>query len=133
MNKAKLILSIVWCLIFSGVVLAQNNAECKKHHKGKFKISSEETGITIIKRRRKKQIETDDKKTYKSVSEIVWISDCVYELRNGRLIKGPEFLRGKPTDVFRVEILEVSSKKMTVRTTANFSDLVRDTELIILR
>lgn len=114
-------------------VLSQSSAPCHNYQTGKFMISNEISGVTIIKRTKKKQIEYSPNKAFKSKSDVVWISDCTYELRNTKLIKGPETMRGKPTDVLTVVIKETTDKYLIVSSTSNYSDLVRETKMHILK
>lgn len=117
-------------IIFSS--FGQTSSDCLKVKTGEFKLSNKISGTTIINRTNKYQIETNDEYGYEAKFEIVWIDDCNYELKNKKLIKGPDELKGDKEDVIRVKILWIKSGIMKVRTTSNFSDIEREVEIEIL-
>lgn len=130
MNKMTQILATVLLVGFNSC--GMNQSKCKAVKIGKFKLTSDVSGTTIIERTEQHQIERSEEGDYEAKYDLVWIDECNYELRNQKLIKGPKELEGNDNDVVKVEILEVGNETMKVRTTANFSDLeiVREIEII---
>ncbi len=58
----------------------QNNLGCSNVKTGKFKISDEIVGETIIERTDQFQIEENKKHGYKIKLKVTWINDCTYQL-----------------------------------------------------
>ena len=110
----------------------QTKLDCDKVKTGKFKLSNEISGTTIIKRTKNYQIETNEKYDYKATFKIVWIDSCTYELSERKFSKGPDILKGNSGDIIQVKILWIKDNIMKVRSTSNFSDLSHEVEIEIL-
>jgi hypothetical protein len=127
--KAAIFLSLL--LLFSLSGIAQN--DCKRVHVGKFILVSPESGTTLITRTPLFQIEKNDTLGVEVLYDIKWVDDCTYQLRGKKIIKGDPAWAGKPTDYVTVTILEVKENSFRVKTTSNFSDLVIEREIEILK
>lgn len=111
---------------------AQERKDCDDVKTGEFRIENE-YGITIIKRTLNKQLEIGKRDSSEIIMDVVWLNDCTFQLRNAKLLKGPEFLRGNPTDILTVEIVGIDGNKLTTKTTANFTDFSRETTMEIIK
>ena len=104
---------IIIALVFSLGTLAQE--DCAKIKNGTFKSVEEGRGDLIIIRKGKVQTEEHAATGLKLTMEVVWTSDCTYELRNVRVVKG-EFSNPFPAGaVLHNEVIEVSDKSYRVR------------------
>ena len=93
--------------------------ECADFEFGEFKITSE-NGTTYIERKENIQIEKNGDKI--SISDIEWINDCTYILKNHRWENG-DIIEEEKNNIYTVEIIEFSDKILRVRTKSNYSDL----------
>lgn len=126
----KHLFTIFFVLITSAVY--SQKADCSGLKEGKFKSVDETTGTTIITRKGSEQIEENVEDGVKMTMKIVWVSECVYELRNLKVIKG-KLPRDIPEGfVVTTEILEVNKDHYKVRVTSNLSDIVFLREISIL-
>jgi hypothetical protein len=126
-----------YILLLTVVIMASNHSKaqtknCLRVHEGTFKLTSEQ-GTTIIKRTKTKQIETDPKIKFKATYDVVWLDDCTYQLRKPKLISGDPRLAGNSSSVLTVKIIEVKAKSYVVRTSANFTDMVLEREIEIIK
>ncbi|MBE9577408.1 hypothetical protein [Flavobacterium proteolyticum] len=115
-------------ILLSSISFAQS-LDCKKMHVGKFELVSETSGTTIIERNKNTQTETNKTMNIRTSYDLVWTSECSYELRNRKVLEGTSKFVMKPTDVIRVEIIKIEGKKLTVKITSNFSDKVAEVEI----
>ncbi len=107
-------------LILSLKASAQT-AACKVVHNGKFKIYSKETGTTFIRREKNIQIEKNADYGAELIFNIIWITECDYELRPKQVISGDTSILNKGL-VLKVHIKGVTKSKYIAETTSNFSD-----------
>lgn len=114
--------------LLSSISFAQS-LDCKKMQVGKFELVSKTSGTTIIERTKNTQTETNETMQIKTSYDLVWTSECSYELRNRKVIEGSSKFVMKPTDVIRVEIIKIEDAKLTVKITSNFSDKVAEAEI----
>ena len=105
---------------------------CKLIHEGLFKLNTEYSGTTIIKRIRNIQIEENLILGFKMSYYVTWINDCTYELRPKKLIKGNVKFAGNLDDVFTVQIISLKTKSYVSKTSTNFSNEVLEREILIL-
>jgi hypothetical protein len=119
-------------LIIASTALAQKPA-CKSLHVGSFKVSTKESGTTLIKRTEKHQIEKNDDLGYEVIFDITWIDECIYELRPKLLIKGDPSIMGDGTFVLKTKIKEISDNGYVAETSANFSPGVFDFVVEIIK
>lgn len=103
--------------------------DCKKVQVGKFELVSKTSGTTIIERTKNTQTETNETMQLKTSYDLVWTSECSYELKNRKVIEGSSKFIMKPTDVICVEIIKIEGKKLLVKITSNFSDKVAEVEI----
>lgn len=106
---------------------------CKSLHTGSFKIFAKESGTTFIKRTGKIQIEKNDDLGYEIIFDITWTDECTYELRPKKLIKGDPSILGDGKNVLKTRIKKISGNSYMAETSANFSDLVIDFEVEIIK
>ena len=95
---------------------------CKSLHTGSFKVSTKESGTTLIKRTEKYQIEKNDDLGYEVIFDITWIDECIYELRPKKIIKGDPSIMGNGTNVLKTKIKKISDNSYIAETSANFSE-----------
>lgn len=119
-------------LVFSFNANSQK-LNCNRVHIGKFELDSETFGKTEILRTKNLQIETNKFLDVKVQYDILWINDCVYELRNRKLLSGTSKYDGEPGDIIKVEILKIEKNKIFVRTSANFSEKTFETVINIVK
>ena len=124
MNSKHIILAIV-AQIFTLTILGQN-ATCKSLHTGSFKVYTEESGTTFIKRTKKQQIEKNEYLGYEVIFDITWVDECTYELRPKKLIKGDPEIMGDGSSFVRTKIKNVTTKSYIAETTASFSQGIVD-------
>ena len=107
-------------------------AACRSLREGTFKVTTKESGTTLIRRTKKLQIEENAFLKYKLIFDITWINDCVYELRPKELIEGDPAILGDGKNVLTVRIKSINKKSYVAETSANFSNGVVDFEVEIL-
>lgn len=101
--------------------------KCDNLKNGIFELVSE-TGTTIIVRNENTQIEKFNGLNY--YSDVEWISDCKYQLKNHRDNNG-ELIKDEINVIYTVEIIEISKVSVKIRTTANYTDFKLDRTLKI--
>ncbi len=92
--------------------------KCSDLKNGIFELKSE-TGTTIIERIGNTQIEKKGGLNY--YSDVEWITDCKYELKNHRNHNG-EFEKDELNSVYTVEIIKIMRDSVRIKTSANYSD-----------
>jgi hypothetical protein len=102
---------------------------CDSAKTGIFELVSHISGRTVIYRTATTQTEKNDGLDYEASFVVKWVDSCTYELSNKKMIKGDLKYLGQPTDILRVQILKVEGRKVFVRSSSNYSDLVLDRTL----
>lgn len=125
-------LLLIFTLLLSAIGFSQD-PNCKSVRTGKFKIVTKETGVTLIERSADKQTEEDPETGDKTVSDIIWIDDCTYQLRNMKFIKGKPYDSDMPGEIFTCKIIKIKSESYIVQTTSNFSDMMLEREVLIVK
>jgi hypothetical protein len=97
---------------------------CNNLYTGKFIVKDVETGITIITRNKKYQIEENKSLKQKTVYSITWTSECTYELRPVKVIEGPS-LEDIKDIIVTVEIKSVRKHGYKAICTSNFDTEVK--------
>ena len=110
--------TIYLILILLSFQSCNGQLECSDLINGKFELNSE-NGTTVIERKGNTQIEKFDGLTY--YSDVVWITDCKYELKNHRNDNG-ELEKEELNSIYTVEIIEITKGFIKIRTTSNYSD-----------
>jgi len=124
---------LLFLLFLAGSLsLSAQNRDCRSIHKGSFRLSSKESGTTMIKRTNKYQIEENADLGITMVLDLKWIDDCTYELRPKEVIKGDPALLGRKGDVMTVHITEVKAHSYISVVTSSFSDMALEREIEIL-
>lgn len=117
-------------LFFAVIFLAQyataQTSGCLALQKGKFKMNSDDYGPTYITRTKTYQIEEVPKLGLKSKCDIVWVSECKYELKNRVQLEGESSANGLENLVVIVEITKVNLKSYNIKVSSNMSDLTMD-------
>ncbi len=82
-NHMKYFIVLIGMLFFTVHSNAQttNNPTCLDFHQGKFYYLDSLQNKVLVTRKKRKQIEYNEKTTVKSVFKIKWKSDCEYELK----------------------------------------------------
>jgi len=78
----------IMILLFTIIVYGLQAQSCKPVHQGKFKISDNKSGVTVITRNENFQIEENKTLKIKMAFSITWIDDCTYELRPHKVLEG---------------------------------------------
>jgi hypothetical protein len=107
-----LILSLLFFQSCSGQI------KCSDLKNGTFELKSE-TGTTIIERKENTQIEKFNGLNY--YSDVEWLTDCKYELKNHRNHNG-ELDNEELNSIYTVEIMEITTDSVRIKTTSNYSD-----------
>lgn len=118
-------IAIILCFIF---LSCSGQKSCRDFKVGKFRLTSE-VGTSIIERKENQQIETIDGINY--YSDVEWIDDCTYLLKNLRN-HNKELEKEEMGNVYRVEILRIFKDSIKIRTTTNYADFVTERTLDIL-
>ena len=82
---------------------SDGNLDCSGLKTGRFRITDERYGVTIIERTEKFQIEEDPETGHNLKLEITWIDDCTYV----EVLEGPE-KRNLPTMILTCVITEIT-------------------------
>ena len=104
---------------------------CKSLREGKFKVTTKETGTTIITRKNNLQIEENADMKVNIVFNIRWTSDCSYELSPKQVIQGDSSILQQGR-VVKVQIIGFRNNKYLAHSTSNFSDKTVDFEVEVL-
>lgn len=104
------------------------NMKCKSMINGLFKIDNKYGG-TIITRKKHIQIEEIKSINYKAEFDVIWTSDCTYELRNKKFISGPKSLEGNSDIILFVRILDVNTNTINILVKSNESDF--ETKILV--
>ena len=131
MNTKHIFLAMV-AQLFTLTVMGQKTT-CKSLHTGSFKVYTEESGTTFIKRTKKQQIEKNDLLGYEVIFDITWVDECTYELRPKKLIKGDPEIMGDGSSFVRTKIKNITAKGYIAETTASFSPDTLDFTVEIIR
>lgn len=110
-------------LIIIGIlatIASYGQPDCSKVKYGSFKQADEGNGELVITRKGKTQIEENTKIGLKISLDVVWTSDCTYELKNAKVLKG-DFPQMPEGVVLYNEIIEVTNKYYRVRSWMNFA------------
>jgi len=123
--------TIYLILILLSFQSCSGQLKCSDLKNGTFELKSE-TGTTIIERKGNTQIETNEGLNY--YSDVEWITNCKYELKNHRNHNG-ELEKEELNSIYTVEILEITKDSVKIKTTSNFSDqsLERTLKIIELK
>lgn len=125
---------LIFVLLITGFnqTSVSQRVTCRSLHEGTFRVVTKETGTTLIRRTKAVQIEENTFLNYKVIFDIIWIDDCVYELRPKEVIKGDPSILGDGKNVLTVRIKGVHKKNYIAETSANFSNGIVDFEVEIL-
>jgi len=121
----KKIISLIICSI---ILSCSGQKTCEDFRNGKFRLTSE-VGTTIIERKDYSQVETKDGINY--YSDVEWINDCTYLLKNHRN-HNKEMDEEEIGNIYKVEILQIFKDSIKIKTTANYTDFVVEGTLDIL-
>jgi len=123
--------TIYLILILMSFQSCNGQLKCSDLKNGTFELKSE-TGTTIIERKGNTQIEKNDGLNY--YSDVEWITDCKYELKNHRNHNG-ELEKEELNSIYTVEILKITKDSVKIKTTSNYSDqsLERTLKIIELK
>jgi len=111
-------------IFFSLIASSQTDEECKKVKTGTFRSEINIEGksfVTMIYRKKGKQIEENVQMGIKMEFDVKWTSSCSYELSNPKIVKG-EVPDVSPDQIFYVKILSASKEGYTAEVSANFHD-----------
>lgn len=113
--------------------LFTTDVDCTSIKTGKFKLSNDPSGTTMITRTVDEQIEENKDLGLKIRYKVKWIDDCTYQLFEAKIRQGDKSFIGQKSDTLTVNITEVNTSYYKVMTTSNFSDLSVEAKLEILK
>ncbi|MBS1732650.1 MAG: hypothetical protein JST02_05080 [Bacteroidetes bacterium] len=106
---------------------------CQSLHIGTFKSISKEFGTTLITRTKNDQTEENKKLGYKLIYDLFWISDCTYELRLKKVIKGDPALMQESKFVLTIKIKQIKKNSYITENRSTYSDKISTHEIMILK
>jgi len=118
-------------LIFSATY--DSAPKCEDVKTGKFELTMENAGTTIITRTETEQLEVNEFLGARVNYKVLCKDNCTYQLFDGKVYKGDSYYGGNPTDTLTVRIVDVKKKSYKVITTSNFSDFKLESELTIIK
>lgn len=119
MKKLICISALIFCSL---IAIAQDEKDCKKVNTGIFRSELSVEGknfVTMIYRKKDKQIEENIQMGIKMEFNVKWKSPCSYELSNPKVLKG-EVPGVSPAQVLYVKILSVTKDAYTAEVSSNF-------------
>ena len=126
----KLIYSTLFFLL--SVSFFAQNEDCLDFHEGKFLLSDEATGKTILTRKGNVQTETNKDLGMSAKFKMVWVNDCTYTLQLLEILSDPDNY-ALPKDItIRNVILETNGNRSKVRTTIDGMDFEVECEIVKL-
>lgn len=105
------------------------NLDCSSIRTGKFKLSDETSGVTIIERADQFQIEENSKHGYKLKFEVAWINECTYQLEPVEDLLNPEN-EDLPAMIVTCTITEITEHGYIQISSSDIDPLRVKTELI---
>jgi len=130
-----MILKSIFALFFIQLITLTGfgqKTNCKSLQIGSFKVTTSESGTTIIDRTRTEQHEINEDLGYDVLFDIKWIDECSYELRPKKVIKGDPAIMGDGTNVVKTRIKQITDKGYVAETSASFSNATIDFTVEIL-
>lgn len=115
---------------FLGTSLFAQHVDCQEYRNGKFKITDENYGSTIIERKGDKQIEYNERAKIKVELKVDWVENCKFILTLDQVLENPGDIWFPENAQFTVEIIETMKDSYIQRTTSTFSKMVSVTEAI---
>ncbi|MGG9961173.1 hypothetical protein [Ferruginibacter sp. SUN106] len=106
---------------------------CNALHTGVFTASSEQYGTTVITRTKRLQIEENTLLGYKLAYTINWKSDCVYELKLKKVIKGDQALIRESKYILTIKITQIKPNSYITENSSTFSDEISTHEIKIIK
>ncbi len=121
MKKLFFLTASLFCFL---VASSQEEKECNKVSTGTFRSELSIEGrniVTMIYRKKDKQIEENAQMGIKMEFSVKWTSSCTYELSDPKVLKG-DVPGVSPDQVLYIKILSVSKEAYTAEVSANFFD-----------
>lgn len=122
------IITLFLIIGFSISAMAQqtNSSEsqnCEEYKNGFFTVQESIVGKKyIIKRRGKRQVETDPDGT-KFIFKVNWKDDCTYTLKLKRIAKNPKDIKWQEGQLITVNILETDNDGYIQESTSNIDNM----------
>lgn len=113
-------------------ICRNDNLDCSDLKTGKFKIKDESSGITLITRTEKFQIEENENLGYKLKLSITWTDDCTYILKPVEDLLNPEN-KNLPTMIVTCFITAVNKDNYMQTSTSDIDSFKMSTAVEILR
>ncbi len=124
---------ILLAFIFISQFTQAQTSGCLPLQKGKFSITDETYGTTYITRTKKYQVEESPKLGLKARYDIIWLTECKYELKNMVFLEGGINNEELAKTVVIVEITKVNLKSYTVKVSSNYNDKTFDAVVDIIK
>ena len=126
----KIFISVILLSVFSTGLQAQERG-CKSIRDGKFRVLSNEIGVTNISRSGNIQREDMPDIGVTMLFDVNWIDECTYTLKPKKILKGNPALLMKNL-VITVKVKELNKNSYIAETTMNITDLVQEFKMEIL-
>ena len=128
----KVIISITLFIFMCGLCLGQN-LNCKSLKTGKFKLESEQSGVTMITRTETIQREENEEYGIITEDKIEWINDCTFKLIPYRVIKNDNKIDFSTDYKLEVEIILIKETSYIQKTTSRLNGVSLEKEIIIIK
>jgi hypothetical protein len=119
---------IVLLLLISGWSIAQT-PKCKKVHNGRFRLTSEVTGTSIITRNGDVQTEENEKIGVIIEYKVEWVNECTYKLTPMKVIKNDSQINFMEDLQLEVQITKVSRRSYSQTTTSKVKGVSMSAEM----
>ena len=124
---------IVSFLSFCCFTFGQTPLDCKKLKEGKFQLTDESSGITIITRKDGIQREENAKMGVIVEDKIQWINDCTYRLIPYKIIKNESGIDLSIDLQLEIEIIDIQSDHYVQRTLLRLNNQSFFKEIFIVK
>jgi len=105
---------------------------CEDLKEGKYMLVSEETGTTIIERKVNEQIEINESLGVHVKYDLKWKDNCTYLLYNDQFLDDNYWIPSDTKDTLIVEITDIMADSYIVKASMGSTDLVIESELLII-
>jgi hypothetical protein len=119
-------------LIIASVVATQSK-DCNSIKIGTFRLTTKESGTTVVTRTYYTQKEENEKYGVITEDSIKWLSNCRYQIRPWKILKNKANIDLSTDLLLEVEILEVHESFYNQRTTSKLTGQSRETTVTIVK
>ena len=121
-------------LVIAVSILSNCNTKrtCEDLKEGKYMLVSKETGTTVIERKVNEQIEINESLGVHVKYDLKWKDNCTYLLYNDQFLDDNYWIRSDTKDTLIVEITDIMADSYIVKASMGSTDLVIESELLII-